>query len=145
MQKTKHTIGDNVFHVNIKNKIKGGQLIMGRVKSIHENQYIISKNTADHLLNLGFKYDESEEKYVYNFTVLRHEKMTVLRGKIIACIETDKIQIDITDNNFNPYAAFYNIEFGNYDVILNKINKAILNEFSKLNIAKKNTKKGINK
>lgn len=45
------------------------------------------------------------------------------------------------DNNFTPYAPFYNIEYGNYDVVLNKVNKAILNEFSKLKITKKNEKK----
>lgn len=115
---------------------------MGKVKSIHEEQYIISNNTAVYLIDLGFKYDSNEEKYVYNFPVLKYEKMTVLRGRITAYTDTNDIRIDVMDNNFTPYASFYNIECGNYDVILNKINKAILNEFSKLNITKKNTKKG---
>ena len=39
---------------------------MGKIKSIHENQYIISDNSAQHLLDLGFKYNNEEEKYVYN-------------------------------------------------------------------------------
>lgn len=43
---------------------------MGKVKSIHEDQYIISDNTAD----LGFKYDNNEDEYIYKFPVLRYEK-----------------------------------------------------------------------
>ena len=115
---------------------------MGKVKSIHENRYIISDNTAKHVLDLGFKCNGSEENYAYMFTVLRYDKTTVLRGKIVAFTDTKELQVDVTDNNFTPYAPFYNIECGNYDVVLNKINKAILNEFSKLKITKKNAKKG---
>ena len=110
---------------------------MGKVKSIHENQYIISDNSAQHLLDLGFKYDNEEDKYVYNFAVMKHERITVLRGRITAHTDNKEIQIDVTDNNYAPYAPFYNIECGNYDVMLNKVNKAILNEFSKLKIIKK--------
>ncbi len=108
---------------------------MARVKSIQDNDYIISVNNTRHLLDLGFKHDETEE-YVYYFPVLRHEKITVLRGRIIAYTDTNKIQIDVIDNYFTPYAPFYNIECGNYDTIMNKINKAILNEFRKLKIVK---------
>lgn len=115
---------------------------MGKIKSIYDNQYVISDNSAEHLIDLGFKYDSNEEKYVYNFSVLRHEKITVLKGRITAYTDTNEVQIDLMDNNFTPYAPFYNIECGNYDVILNKINKAILNEFSKLKITKKNERKG---
>ncbi len=68
------------------------------------------------------------------------KKMTVLRGRITAYTDTDKIQIDVTDNNYTPYAPFYNIKCGNYDIVLNKINKAILNEFSKLKIMRKKYK-----
>ena len=114
---------------------------MKRVKSIHENKYIISNNTAQHLLDLGFKYYATEDTYIYNFTVLGYEKMTVLRGKITAHIDTKEVQMDVADNNYTPYAPFYNVEYGNYDVMLNKINKAILNEFSRLKITKKNRKR----
>lgn len=115
---------------------------MSKVKSIHENQYIISNNTAKHLFDIGFRYDNDEDKYTYTFPVLRYDKLTVLKGRITAYADTDEIQIDVTDNNFIPYAPFYSAECGNYDVILYKINKAILNEFSKLKIIKKNTNKG---
>ena len=114
---------------------------MNKVKSINENQYIISDNTIQNLLDLGFKFNNEEDKYVYNFSVLRHEKMTVLRGKITAHIDTKEVQLDVTDNNYTPYAPFYNVEYGNYDVMLNKINKAILNEFSRLKITKKSRKR----
>ncbi len=90
---------------------------MARVKSIQDNDYIISVNNTRHLLDLGFKHDETEE-YVYYFPVLRHEKITVLRGRIIAYTDTNKIQIDVIDNYFTPYAPFYNIECGNYDTIM---------------------------
>lgn len=122
---------------------KRGEVVISNVKSIYENQYIISDNSVQHLLELGFKYDNEENIYVYNFNVLRHEKTTVLRGKITAFTSSSNIHIDVIDNNYIPYAPFYNIECGNYDVILNKINKAILNEFSKLNITKKNRKRDV--
>ena len=73
---------------------------------------------------------------------MKHEKIIVLRGRVTAYTDTNEIKIDVMDNNFAPYAPFYNIECGNYDVILNSINKAILNEFSKLKITKTNVKKG---
>lgn len=114
---------------------------MGKVKSIHEDRYVISNNTTGHLIDLGFKYDNDEDEYIYKFTVLRYNKMTVLRGRITAYADTNIIQIDVIDNNYAPYAPFYNIECGNYDIVLNKINKAILNEFGKLKITKKNEKK----
>lgn len=117
---------------------------MGKVKSIHENQYVICDNNVKHLLDLGFKYDKLEEKYVYNFTVLKYEKMTVLKSRITAYADTNEIQIDVMDNNYILYAPFYNIEYGNYDFILNKINKAILNEFSKLKIIRKRDMKNEN-
>lgn len=102
---------------------------------------VISDNTAGHLIDLGFKYDNDEDEYIYKFTILRYDKMTVLRGRIKAYTDTNEVRIDVMDNNFTPYAPFYNIECGNYDVVLNRINKAILNEFSKLKITKKNEKK----
>lgn len=79
---------------------------MSKVKSIHENQYIISDKTAKHLLDLGFKYDSDDDKYVYNFSVLRYDKTTVLRCKVTAHTDTNEIQIDVMDNNFTPYAPF---------------------------------------
>ncbi len=60
--------GDNdASHViikRLKSRFKKGWIKLGRVKSLHENQYIISNKTAKHLLNLGFKYNELEEKYI---------------------------------------------------------------------------------
>lgn len=47
---------------------------MKKVKSIHEDQYIILDNTTKHLLDLGFKYDSDEDKYTYNFSALKYEK-----------------------------------------------------------------------
>ena len=115
---------------------------MGKVKSIHENQYKISDNSARSLLDLGFKYDTEEDKYVYNFAVMKHEGITVLSGRITAYTATKKIQIDVTDNDYNiPWVPLNSIECGNYDVVLNRINKAILNELSKLKITKTNGKR----
>lgn len=110
---------------------------MKREKSIHESKYIISDNSPQHLIELGFHKDcEQEEKYTYNFIVLRYERTTVLRGIITVHTDTNEVQIDVTDNNYTAYAPFYNVEYGNYNDILNKINKAILKEFSKLKIVK---------
>lgn len=114
---------------------------MGKIKSIHDNQFVISDNSIKHLLDLGFRYDNDEERYTYNFSIMKHEKIIVLRGRVSVYTDTNEIQIDVMDNNFILYAPFYNTECGNHDVILNKINKAILNEFSKLKITKINGKR----
>lgn len=106
--------------------------------SIYQNTYIIQDNSPQHLLDLGFhKYYDSEERYVYNFTVLKYEKMVALRGRIIAYKDTKEIKIDVMDNNYAIYAPFYDTEFGNYEPIMEKINNRILEEFKKLGIIKK--------
>ena len=37
---------------------------MARVKSIQDNDYIISVNNTRHLLDLGFKHDEKKNMYI---------------------------------------------------------------------------------
>ena len=96
-------------------------------KSIYSNKYIIKENSPQHLLDLGFRrYYDSEERFVYNFIVLKYEKMIALRGRIIAYTDTKEIKIDVMDNNYASYRPFYNIECVNYEPIIEKINKNIL-------------------
>ena len=107
-------------------------------KSIYSNKYIIKDNSSQHLLDLGFRrYYDSEERYIYNFIVLKYEKMIALRGRIIAYTDTKEIKIDVMDNNYASYRPFYNVTCGNYEPIMEKINKNILEEFKKLGIIKK--------
>ena len=44
---------------------------MARVKSIQDNDYIISVNNTRHLLDLGFKHDETEEKICILFPCIK--------------------------------------------------------------------------
>ena len=114
-------------------------------KSIHSNKYIISDNTPQHLIDLGFRKHintDTEEEYRYNFTVLKYDNLTALRGRITVYTDIKKIKIDVMDNNYSTYSPFYNIECGNYDVILKKINKSILTEFKKLGITEYKRAKG---
>lgn len=110
---------------------------MKHVKSIQQNKYKIDDNSPSHLIDLGFyKTYDTEEKYIYNFVVLKYEKMIAIRGRIIVYPDTKEIKIDVMDNSYALYAPFYHIEYGNYDVIMEKINKSILAEFKKLGITK---------
>ena len=111
-------------------------------KSIYLNTYIIKDNSPQHLLDLGFRrYYDSEERFVYNFIVLKYEKMIALRGRIIAYTDTKEIKIDVMNNNYASYRPFYNVECGNYEPIMEKINKNILEEFKKLGIVEYKNKK----
>lgn len=68
--------------------------------------------------------------------------MIALCGRIIAYTDTKEIKIDVMDNNYVSYRPFYNnnIECGNYEPIMEKINKNILEEFKKLGIVEKEIK-----
>ena len=108
-------------------------------KSIQSNIYIISDNTPQHLLDIGFhRVFDYDEQYVYNFPVLKYKKITTLRGKITVYTDSKEIKIDVFDiSNHSIYAPFYNSEYKNREVIMEKINKNILSEFKKLGIKKK--------
>ena len=69
--------------------------------------------------------------------------MIALCGRIIAYTDTKEIKIDVMDNNYVSYRPFYNnnIECGNYEPIMEKINKNILEEFKKLGIMEYKNKK----
>ena len=111
-------------------------------KSIYSNKYIIKDNSSQHLLDLGFrKYYEPEERYVYNFVISKYGKSIVLCGRIIAYTDTKEIKIDVITHNYATYAPFYDTEFGNYEPIMDKINKNILKEFKKLGIIEYKNKK----
>ena len=112
-------------------------------KSIYSNRYIIKDNSPQHLLDLGFRryYYEPEERYVHNFVISKYSKSIVLCGRIIAYTDTKEIKIDVMTHNYTTYAPFYDVEYGNYEPIMKKINKNILEEFKKLGIIKKETDK----
>ena len=114
-------------------------------KSIQSNTYIISDNTPQHLLDIGFhRTFDYDEQYVYNFPVLKYKKITTLRGKITVYTDSKEVKIDVFDiNNHSIYAPFYNSEYKNREVIMEKINKNILSEFTKLGIKKKTNERKI--
>ena len=113
-------------------------------KSIYKNTYILKDNTPQHLYDLGFrKNNKLENGYVYNFPVLKYGKMITLRGRIIAYTDTEEIKIDVMVNDYASYRPFYNIDCGNYDPIINKINANILREFKKLGIERKHNNKEV--
>ena len=112
-------------------------------KSIYSNKYVIKDNSSQHLLDLGFRrYCEPEERYVYNFVISKYGKSIVLCGRIIAYTDTKEIKIDVITHNYTTYAPFYDVEYGNYESIMDKINKNILKEFKKLGISEYKRTKG---
>ena len=116
-----------------------------KTKSIQSNTYIISDNSPQYLFDLGFhRVFDHDEQYVYNFPVLKYKKITTLSGKITVYTDSKEIKIDVFDiNNHSIYAPFYNSEYRNREVIMEKINKNILLEFTKLGIKKKTNERKI--
>lgn len=100
--------------------------------------YYITDSVPQHLLDLGFARirDGQNETFIYTFPALKYNNVTVLRAKITVYPNTKQIRIDVTDNNYAPYAPFYNVEFGIYNTIIKQINSAILNRFAQLGIKK---------
>lgn len=108
------------------------------VQIMNNKKYKIKDCTVEKLLALGFRKTfstgEDCEEYKYRFPVHKHNNRMVLECELTIDSKTGDVLINVYDNNKNIFIAFYNREFGDYSVILNKIQKNILTEFKKLDI-----------
>jgi len=95
----------------------------------------------------GFRYnrifsDEDNEAYTYRFSVYRYGDINTLDCELILILQTGEVSINVYDKNTrDKYAPFYNVEYGNYDKILDVINGRIEKELNKLDI-RKDTRNG---
>lgn len=109
-------------------------------ENIANNIYIKPGLTKDWLNKNNFKYnrilsDNEDNVYTYRFPLCKNGYFVTLECEL-SCIEsTGEIRVDVYNyGTRNKYAAFYCVEYGNYNTMLNSINKKIKNELRTLGI-----------
>lgn len=113
--------------------------------------YICTKEdvTRSWLLKNGFRQqkpinNEECDLYEYRFPVCKYKGVTTLECVLTFFVQpsgTSEIVIDVIDHNTETkYAPFYNIECGNYDSFLSKIDSKIMKELNKLKIKRRKKK-----
>lgn len=105
--------------------------------------YKINNSTIENIRNLGFRYSNSlstdEEKvYVYRFPVFKYKRKLMLECELTIEVNTNTIFVNVYNSNHSTYAPFYNNEYGNFEPLLEIVNKNILREFKKLGVVQKN-------
>lgn len=93
------------------------------------------------LKNLGFHYnkeisDNDNKYYSIRFPVVKYNTHTSIEGEITVDVTSGAILINVYDLKGNHYAPFYNCEYGNFDDILQMINKNIEKQLRKYKIKK---------
>lgn len=114
-----------------------------KVEIVSNNTYIKPKITKEWLIKNNFKYNkilsdiEEEIVYTYRFPVHKSGCFTILECEL-SCIEsTGKIKINVYDYGTRvKYAAFYQVEYGNYTAFLKNINRKINEELKRFGIKK---------
>ena len=97
------------------------------------------------LTKLGFRKvrNIADDIWEYRFPVYKYNsKIITIEGVITVSLSTEKVLIDVYSNGY-AYVPFYNNEYGNYEPIMDIINKNILREFNKLGIKEKKKKNKI--
>lgn len=106
-------------------------------------KYKMSYPTEHKLVKFGFKKVKTEDDYSmwkYTFPAYKHNKITTIECVITLEMPSGRVRLDACSNG-RAYTPFYNMEYGNYEVIMNIINSNILREFTKLGIKEKRKKK----
>lgn len=112
------------------------------IENLHKTKYTKRNVTKEWLYKNGFRYnkifsDEENEVYTYRFSVYKYGDINVLECELVIVLQTGGVSINVYDKNTrNKYAPFYNVEYGNYDKILNVINNRIEKELERLDIRK---------
>ena len=85
------------------------------------------------LKELGFRYDNKADCYVYRFPVYNYKKQPVIFCKIWATNEEDHniIMYGVFEANDTLYAGYYNEEYG-YNTTIKQIDKTILHKLKAL-------------
>jgi hypothetical protein len=104
-----------------------------------KNLYKINNLTIENLRNLGFRYstllsNDEEKIYIYRFPVYKYKNKTVLECELTVEINTNNIIVNVYNSHHEIYTPFYNVEYGNFEPILDIVNKNINKEFRKLGV-----------
>jgi hypothetical protein len=104
-------------------------------------QYKIKNFSKHYLETHGFRYNttfsnQDETYYSILFSACKWQDYIVLTGEIRVCIETGEVWIDIYDSPINRtrYAPYYYTEYGNFDPVIEIVNKNIQKKCEELNI-----------
>ena len=88
-------------------------------------------------------YRDSEGvTYIHRFPILKHNSTTTIDGEFSIMGDSGDVIINVYDMNRNLYAPYYNVTFGDFSPVLNKINKRINQELKRLGV-KKNDKRRV--
>ena len=115
------------------------------INSILQYQYFKDTITKEWLLSNKFYRwkvyeDETCNPYIYKFPVCVDGNIQTLECIFKIFVDFDhygEITINVIDSNTGEnYFPFYHVEYGNYDILINSINKKIVKELDKLGIRK---------
>ena len=102
-------------------------------------EYKLNNPTIENIRNLGFRYStllstDEEKIYIYRFPVYKYKNKTVLECELTVGFDTNNIIINVYNSHHEIYTPFYNVEYGNFEPILDIVNKNINKEFKKLGV-----------
>lgn len=111
------------------------------MNNILKSKYIKTNISKRWLIQNDFRYskdlsNDESEIYIYRFVVHKYKNIPVLVCEIYLDLKTGIAGINVYDEKGDIYYPFCNIEYGNYEPLLNKINKKIYKEFKRLGIKK---------
>lgn len=111
------------------------------MNDILKDRYIKTNISKQWLVQNGFRYNKSLsedviEIYTYRFAVHKYKNIPVLFCEFSIDLNTGITGIDVYDENNNMYYPFYHVEYGNYDTLIELINKKIAKKLNSLGIKK---------
>lgn len=104
------------------------------------NKYRVKDVDKERLKSFGFYYDKTisnieSDYYSYKFPVYKYENIALIYAVLSIDTKDGSVLVNVYKANSKEcYAPFYQNQYGNYQSILNIINKNILMKFKKIGI-----------
>lgn len=110
---------------------------------ILRNKHKIENYSKEYLKSCGFRYRKATCKddidtFIHRFPVYKYNGKSTIDCIITVNPKDGEVFITVIQQDGSIYAPFYTNDYGNFEVILNTINKAILCEFTRLSISVEN-------
>ena len=108
------------------------------INELLKYKYIKSNISKKWLIENGFRYDKllSTEKdtYVYNFSVHKYKKYSVLTCRLSIDLNSGIVGIDVYHESGELYHPFYFVSYGDFKPLLDPVNKKIYKKLKELGI-----------
>lgn len=106
------------------------------MEQLIRKKFKMKNPTEQRLIKLGFRRNELPDGDIwrYYFTVYRYKnKICVIEGVVTVKLPDGKVSLDMNSGGaiFTP---FYNSEYGNYEPLMEIVNKNFLRELKRLGI-----------